>query len=31
MPPFPPVDVAHAAMGYFQVPMLSFDLATRKP
>ncbi len=25
------IDVAHAAMGYFQVPMLSFDLATRKP
>jgi rhamnogalacturonan endolyase len=25
------IDVAHAAMGYFQVPMLSFDLATQTP
>jgi len=24
------IDVAHAAMGYFQVPMLSIDLATEK-
>jgi hypothetical protein len=23
------LDVAHAAMGYYQVPMLSYDLATR--
>ena len=25
------IDVAHAAMGYFQPPMLSYDVATRKP
>jgi hypothetical protein len=24
------IDVAHAAMGYMQVPMLSYDMASQK-